>query len=104
MKKNVYKFEDIDCAACATKIEDKVGRLDGVHASTLNLMFLKLIVEFDESKVTDKTIEDAIHQAKPGVVIVAKNNEPYNDTYESEAPKTFKKIPFFGRKPRQEQK
>lgn len=96
MKKNVYKLDNIDCAACGLKIEDKLNKLDGVSYCSLNYMFLKLNVEFDETIVNDEDIELCIHKSLSGVRIVEKNNQEYIDTYE-EAP-VFKKIPFFGRR------
>jgi len=96
MKKNTYKLDNIDCAACALKIEDKINKLDGVLYCSLNYMLLKVIVEFDESMVSDEEIELCIHKALNGVKITEKNNKEYIDTYQ-EGP-VFKKIPFFGRK------
>jgi copper chaperone CopZ len=96
MKKNTYKLDNIDCAACGLKIEDKLNKLDGVSYCSLNYMFLKLNVEFDETIVSDEDIELCIHKSLSGVKIVEKNNIEYIDNYE-EAP-VFKKIPFFGRR------
>ena len=96
MKKNIYKLINIDCASCALKIEDKLNKLDGVLSCSLNYMFLKLFVTFDEKVLTDDEIELCIHKSLSGVRIVQKNNEEFMDTYE-EGP-VFKKIPFFGRK------
>ena len=39
MKKNTYKLNNIDCAACALKIEDGVNKLEGVSSCNLNLCF-----------------------------------------------------------------
>lgn len=96
MKKNIYKLSGIDCAACALKIEDGVNKLDGVHFSVMNYIYMKFNVEFDESIITDEEIEQGIHKSLSGVRIISKNNEVYEDTYQEE--KVFKKIPFFGRK------
>ena len=98
MKKNTYKLDSIDCAACGFKIEDKLSKLDGVSYCSLNYMFLRVIVEFDETIVSDEDIELCMHKSLSGVRIVEKNNQEYLDTYE-EAP-VFKKIPFFGRRNR----
>ena len=96
MKKNVYKLGNIDCAACALKIEDGVNKLDGVESSSLNFMLLKFFVTFDENIVSDNEIETCIHRSLSGVQILSKNNSEYIDTYEE--PKQFKKILFRGRK------
>ena len=96
MKKNTYKLNNIDCAACALKIEDGVNKLDGVSSCNLNYMFLKLMVTFDETIVSDEEIGTCIHKSLSGVRITAKNNQPFTDTYEE--PGVFKKIQFFPRR------
>ena len=48
MKKNTYRLKNIDCAACALKIEDGVNKLEGVESSSLNFMLLKFFVTFDD--------------------------------------------------------
>ena len=96
MKNNIYKLDNIDCAACALKLEDKLNKLDGVSYCSLNYMFLRVIVEFDEAIVNDEDIELCIHKSLSGVRIVEKNNQEYIDAYEE--PFVFKKIPFFGRR------
>jgi len=40
MKKNIYKLDNIDCAACGLKIEDYINKLDGVFSSSLNSILL----------------------------------------------------------------
>lgn len=96
MKKNTYKLDNIDCAACALKIEDGVSKLDGVYSSNLNYMLLKFVVTFDENLVSDEEIEKTIHKSLNDVTIVLKNNKPFEDTYEEG--RIFKKILFRGRK------
>lgn len=100
MKKNIYKLNNIDCASCALKIEDNIKKMNGVLSCSLNYIFLKLIVTFDENLVGDEEIEMCIHKSLSGVEIVQKNNNEFVDTYEEkiEAKKVFKKILFRERK------
>lgn len=44
MKKK-YKIEGLDCANCAAKIEEALGKLDGVES--VNVSFLSEKVKFD---------------------------------------------------------
>lgn len=94
MKKNIYKLDNIDCAACATKIEDVVNKLEGVFSSNLNFITLNFLVSFDEKIISDEEIENCIHKSLRGVKILKKNNEDFIDTYKDE--KVFKKILFKG--------
>lgn len=97
MKRNTYKLNNIDCAACALKIEEGVAKLDGVMTSNLNFISLKLLVTFDETIVSDEEIELCIHKSLSGVQILQKNNDEFIDTYEE--PVAFKKILFRRKKP-----
>ena len=47
MKKN-FKIEDLCCANCAAKIEDRIKKLDKVISANLNFMAEKLTVEAEE--------------------------------------------------------
>lgn len=47
--KKVCKVENIDCANCALKIEEKVNKLNGVKKATLNFFTEKLILECEDS-------------------------------------------------------
>ncbi len=46
MKKS-YKI-DVDCAACAQKMEDAAKATDGVKDAVVNFMMLKMKVEFED--------------------------------------------------------
>ncbi|MCC8060845.1 MAG: cation transporter [Clostridiales bacterium] len=45
--KKTYKI-DVDCAACADKMEVAAKKTDGVKNATVNFMALKMIVEFED--------------------------------------------------------
>lgn len=96
MKKNTYKLTDIDCAACALKIEDAVNKLDGVIDSKFNFIILTFSVTFDENILKDEQIEECMHKSLRGFKIVKKNNNEFVDNYKDE--NTFKKILFKGMK------
>lgn len=46
MKKS-YAIE-VDCAACANKMENAAGKLPGIKALTINYMAQKITVEYEE--------------------------------------------------------
>lgn len=96
MKKLTYKLKGIDCAACGLKIEDRLNRTDGIYEASFNFMLMKLMLSYEESMINEEEIEEHIHKSLSGVIITAKNNQPFTDTYE--APSLFKKISFFQRK------
>ena len=45
--KKTYKI-DVDCAACAEKMQEAARRTDGVKDAVVSFMTLKMKVEFDE--------------------------------------------------------
>ena len=57
MKKK-FKLEELDCANCAAKMEEAIGKLPGVEAASVNFMAEKLTIEADEDKF-DEILEAA---------------------------------------------
>lgn len=72
--KKTYILEDLDCANCAAKIEEEVGKLDGVHQSTVTLLTQKLVIEVDEDKAKGilKDIKKIVKKFEPDVEVVEK--------------------------------
>ena len=48
MKKN-YKLENLDCAVCAQKIENKVKKLDGIEDVNVSFMLSKMTVDYKDN-------------------------------------------------------
>ncbi len=55
---------EVDCANCANKMEQAVGKLEGVVSATVNFMGQKLIVEFAEGAQWEPIMEQARKQCK----------------------------------------
>ena len=70
MKKK-YKVEGIDCPNCAAKIEEMVGKLEGVTSSKINFMAEKLTVEVEESALEDllENIKKTVNIVEPDAVV-----------------------------------
>ncbi len=49
--KKTYALQNLGCAACAAKMEKKIGALDGVQACTVNFMTSRLIIEGEEAQL-----------------------------------------------------
>ena len=56
--KKTYKLQDLDCANCAAKMEDAIGRLDGVSSARVNFMTQKLTIEAESSNL-DSVLDEA---------------------------------------------
>ena len=61
--KKTYKI-DVDCANCATKMEEAAKQTPGVKNATVNFMMLKMIVEFNEGADVKATMEQVLVNCK----------------------------------------
>ena len=43
--KKVYKLQDLDCANCAAKIEDAIGKIAGVEKASVSFLSQKMTIE-----------------------------------------------------------
>lgn len=70
--RKTYILEDLDCAHCAGKIEEAVGKLDGVEKSTLTFLTQKLVIEADEAKIDSitKEIKKIVKKTEPDVTVI----------------------------------
>ena len=61
MKKN-FRLVGLDCAHCASNIENDVKKINGVTSSAVNFMTTKLTIEFDDE------LKDSVLAELPKVV------------------------------------
>lgn len=61
--KKTYKI-DVDCANCANKMEDAAKKTAGVKDATVNLMALKMIVEFEEGQDPKAVMPEVLKNCK----------------------------------------
>ena len=56
--KKTYKMNDLDCAHCAAKMEEKIKAINGVINANVNFIAQKLAIEADDA-VFDEVIKKA---------------------------------------------
>ena len=66
--KKTYKIE-VDCAACALKMEDAAKKVEGVTDATVSFMTQKMKVEFADGSVW-KEVKKKAKKANPDVTIL----------------------------------
>ena len=66
--KRRYTLENLGCADCAAKMEEKIKELDGVNSVTVNFITTKMV-----SDVEDDKFDSVLAQAKD----IIKSIEPY---------------------------
>lgn len=49
MKKK-FKLQDLDCANCAAKMEEKIKKIEGVKDASVSFMMQKMTVEADDDR------------------------------------------------------
>ncbi|HWQ58136.1 MAG TPA: cation transporter [Clostridia bacterium] len=69
--KKTFKLEGLDCANCAAKIENAVGKLSGVSAASVNFMSAKMTIEGEDDKFDDivKAAHAIVKKFEPDVVV-----------------------------------
>jgi len=45
-----FSLENLDCAACAAKMETAILRIEGVHGASVSFLNQKMMVEADEER------------------------------------------------------
>ena len=66
--KRRYTLENLECANCAAKMEDKIKKLDGVNSVTVNFITTKMVLDVEDDK-----FDSVLDQAKD----IIKSIEPY---------------------------
>lgn len=61
--KKTYKIE-VDCAACALKMEDAARKVEGVANATVSFMTQKMNVEFNEGADVKETMDKVVKACK----------------------------------------
>ena len=61
MKKK-YNVTGMMCASCQANVDHAVKKIDGVNSVNVALLANNMVVEFDESKVNDDTIIEAVEK------------------------------------------
>ena len=51
--KKTYRLENLDCAACAAKMEAAISKLDGVESVSVNFIMQKLTLEATNERFDD---------------------------------------------------
>ena len=51
--KKTYRLENLDCAACAAKMEAAISKLDGVESVSVNCIRQKLTLEAPDERFDD---------------------------------------------------
>lgn len=71
--KKVYKLQDLDCANCAAKMEEAVGKISGVEKASVSFLSQKMTIEAEEG-AHPAILEEAkrvIKKIEPDCIVLA---------------------------------
>ena len=70
--KKTYKLENLCCANCAAKIEDKINKLPEVTSAQVNFLMQKITIEAPDDKFEEALLnaEKVCKKVEPDCVIV----------------------------------
>jgi Cu+-exporting ATPase len=68
-EKVTFKVSGMTCAACSSRIEKRLNRVDGVKKAAVNLAVEKAAVEYDDTRVSPEQLIDIIRDAGYDVVL-----------------------------------
>ena len=63
MQKKKFKIEGMHCTSCAINIDGELEEMDGIKSSSTSYAKQETEVEYDEEKIRDKKIIEAIKKA-----------------------------------------
>jgi copper chaperone CopZ len=70
MIKKTFKIPNMTCSNCAMKLESLEDTLDGVKEINASYHRLEMIIEFDESKLTEGQIVAAVNKKGYQAILV----------------------------------
>lgn len=70
--KKVFKLEELDCANCAAKMQDAIGKIEGVEEVTISFLTQKMTINASEESFEKilKQAAKAIKKIEPDCRIV----------------------------------
>jgi Cu+-exporting ATPase len=77
MAKVIIPVSGMHCAACVSKIEKSIKKIDGVTSAAVNLATEKATVSFDDSKTNGEEISNAIEQL--GYKVIVEEEHAYDE-------------------------
>lgn len=70
--KKIIRVEDLDCAHCASKLEDAISEIPGVSKVSVSFMAQKIVLEFDDNCLNDimKQVKKVAKKVVPDCTII----------------------------------
>ena len=69
MREEKFNVTGMTCSACSARVEKAVGKLEGIHSVTVNLLTNSMKAEYDDSVLTSDGIVEAVVKAGYGASV-----------------------------------
>ena len=93
--KQDFDIQGMSCAACSSRIEKSVSKLDGIHQVSVNLLTNHMQVDYDENQLTNQMIIDCVVNAGYGATLPQTKIEVKKEDPSLELKKRFLYSLFF---------
>lgn len=75
-----FKVMGMHCSSCSSFVERSVSEMDGVEKCSVNLLQESMLVDYDESKVTNEAIIEVVEDGGFEAEVIIKNEKRKEDT------------------------
>ncbi len=67
-----YRVHNLDCAACAAKLERAIKKVDGISDASVNFLTQKITLDMDDNRLDEviKNVVKTCKKAEPDMEIV----------------------------------
>lgn len=69
--KSTFKIIGLDCANCASQLENAIQKIEGIQHASISFMMERLVLEYNDEKKEEiiKSIKKVIKKEEPDVKI-----------------------------------
>lgn len=78
MQKVKFDIQGMTCSSCSSHVEKAVSKLEGTNSVNVNLLSNNMIVEYDENKLNNEKIIQAVIDEGYGANVVNENKKTQN--------------------------
>lgn len=84
MKKVKFDIQGMTCSTCSSHVEKAVCKLEGIKNVNVNLLSNSMVVEYDEEKLNNKNIINAVIDAGYGAEVSVTETKKSNKTQQNQ--------------------
>ena len=69
--KKTFILEELDCANCASKIEEGIKKVEGIENASVNFMTRKMVIEYNEENEIEiiEKVKKVVKKVEPDIKI-----------------------------------